>query len=106
MGDDDHAAAIHAVYACILPKADQGWREAHMYIHIQYSATLPAASHWAQQILDHNLFVGLASHLDIDLSSSRRCHSPCPLSDPITLWLRFLFPERSGCGSLTTPSTI
>jgi hypothetical protein len=53
----------------ILPKADKGWREAHGDRHWftrDYSATLP--SHWAQQILGHNLLIGLASHLDIGLS--------------------------------------
>jgi hypothetical protein len=51
----------------ILPKADQGWREAHgdhFWFTRDYSATLP----WAQQILGQDLLVGLASHIDIGLS--------------------------------------
>jgi hypothetical protein len=53
----------------VLPKADQGWREAHddhFWFTRDGFATLP--SHWVQQVLDHNLLVGLTSQLDIGLS--------------------------------------
>ena len=68
----NHAASLASrslLNLGLLPKADQGWREAHgdhFWFTRDYSATLP--SHWAQQILGHNLLVGLASHLDIGLS--------------------------------------
>jgi hypothetical protein len=53
----------------ILPKADHGWRETHgpnLWFTRDWSATLP--SHWAQQVLGHNLLLGLSSHLSIALS--------------------------------------
>ncbi len=53
----------------ILPKADHGWRETHgpnFWFTRDWSATLP--SHWAQQVLGHNLLLGLSSHLSIALS--------------------------------------
>jgi hypothetical protein len=53
----------------ILPKADHGWRETHgpnLWFTRDWSATLP--SHWAQQVLGHNLLLGLSSHLSTALS--------------------------------------
>jgi hypothetical protein len=68
----NHAASLASrslLNLGLLPKADQGWREAdgdHFCFTRDYSATLP--SHWAQQILGQYLLIGLASHLDIGLS--------------------------------------
>jgi hypothetical protein len=54
----------------LLPQADHGWREARADLHFwftrDYSAALP--SQWAQQVLGHNLLLGLPSHLDTALS--------------------------------------
>jgi hypothetical protein len=59
----------------IKTQANHGWREAHgphFCFTRDHSATLP--SQWAQQVLGHNLLLGLSSQLDIDLSRA------CPVS--------------------------
>jgi hypothetical protein len=99
----------------ILPKADQGWHEAHgdhFWFTRDYSATLP--SHWAKQILGRNLLVGLDFSLrhwpfprpsrfypiyPTSLSPNRRCSSPRPPTQ-LRFGLRFLFPDEFGHDSI------
>jgi hypothetical protein len=93
----------------ILPKADQGWREAHgdhFLVQSRLFRHLPQPL--AQQVVGQNLLVGLASHLDISLSralpvSTRSIQHPFlqtavvqfpASSDPITLWLPLSFSRR------------
>jgi hypothetical protein len=77
----------------LLPKADNGWREAHglhFWFTRDYSATLP--SQWAQQVLGHNLLLGLSSHIDTALSycmliPSLLAISNVPIFKPMPLFI-------------------
>jgi hypothetical protein len=55
----------------IFQKADQGWRSANpgRYFTGSFLATLP--SHWASQVLGHNLTVSWALHLKLGIGWTR-----------------------------------